>query len=436
MADNKMDHEVFISYSSKDVTAAQAVCHILEENGIRCWMAPRDIPPGAEYGDLIDDAIKSAAIVVILFSRFAKESDWVKGEINVAFEEQKVIIPFRIDDTPLTGQTRVMLNQRHWIDAYPDYRSKFHDLLRAVSSSLGHDSQSDGPELKQSDIFRKLFNKTTAWILAAVAIVALAAVILFNRPTRYNYSSKGLKVENKSLSKEAGDALTSILDGMVRVEGGTFMMGNDYSEPDYLTVQDSLSTNPHKVTISSYYISDHEVTRAEWNAIMSPGDNASESAQAIDKITWEEAKAFADTLSTLSGLSFALPTEAQWEYAARGGNQSRGNLFAGHSYDVRLIGWTVSDGISSASDVRLRSPNELGLYDMTGNVSEWCADYYGPYMAEEANNPTGPADGSRRIVRGGDYRTPEIMDLKTTTRYASAPFVPREGTGMRLVVNI
>lgn len=126
--------------------ASIAVCHVLEQNGIRCWMAPRDIPPGAEYGDLIDDALKSCTVVVILFSQPASVSPWVKGEINVAFEEQKTIIPFRLDQTPLQGQNRIMLNQRHWIDAYPDYEVKFKDLVAAVAHALGRKVETNGSE--------------------------------------------------------------------------------------------------------------------------------------------------------------------------------------------------------------------------------------------------------------------------------------------------
>ena len=123
-----MNHDVFISYSSNDKVAANAICHNLESNNIRCWIAPRDIPPGEEYGDLIDEAIKRSKVFVVIFSEKSAMSQWVKGELNIAFEEQKTIIPFRIDNTPLTGQSRVMLNQRHWIDAYPNYEKKFFEL--------------------------------------------------------------------------------------------------------------------------------------------------------------------------------------------------------------------------------------------------------------------------------------------------------------------
>lgn len=134
-----MVHDVFISYSSKQASAAQAICHTLESSGIRCWMAPRDIPAGAQYGDCIDEAIKACRVVVVLFSMTASKSLWVNGELNVAFEEQKAIIPFRLDETPLKGQLRVMLNQKHWIDAYPDYREKFQDLVRNVELILARE---------------------------------------------------------------------------------------------------------------------------------------------------------------------------------------------------------------------------------------------------------------------------------------------------------
>lgn len=133
-----MPHDIFISYSSQNKEAADAICHLLEEKGIRCWIAPRDIPGGSQYGDVIDNAIKSCRIVIVVFSEPAAASPWVNGELNVAFEEQKTIIPFRIDQTPLSGQTRVMLNQKHWIDAYPDYKTKFDDLIDAVMLALGH----------------------------------------------------------------------------------------------------------------------------------------------------------------------------------------------------------------------------------------------------------------------------------------------------------
>ena len=132
-----MNHDVFISYSSRNKPTALAICHVLEEHGVRCWMAPRDIPPGADYGDVIDEAIVACRLFVLVFSEPASLSQWVKGELNLAFTEKKIIIPYRIDETPLKGAMRLILNQTHWVDAYPDAESKFGELVEAAERFLG-----------------------------------------------------------------------------------------------------------------------------------------------------------------------------------------------------------------------------------------------------------------------------------------------------------
>ena len=133
----QMNQDVFISYSSKNPQVALAVCHRLEEHGIKCWMAPRNIPPGSDYGDLIDDAIKASKIFLFIYSFESVNSKWCRGELNIAFSEEKIIIPYRIDTTPIEGAMNVMLNQFHWLDAYPDYQSQFTSLVEAVNRSLG-----------------------------------------------------------------------------------------------------------------------------------------------------------------------------------------------------------------------------------------------------------------------------------------------------------
>ncbi|WP_300701287.1 toll/interleukin-1 receptor domain-containing protein [Bacteroides sp.] len=148
-----MGHDVFISYSHENSEASLAICHALEQNKIKCWIAPRNIPSGSEYGDVIDDAIINCKIFVIIFSKQSSASNWVKGELNVAFTEQKHIIPYRIDETPLKGGSRLILNQYHWIDAYPDYEQKFQDLILSILSTLGRSSDISQTETtKTNDI--------------------------------------------------------------------------------------------------------------------------------------------------------------------------------------------------------------------------------------------------------------------------------------------
>ena len=249
-----MNHDVFISYSSKDSTAAQAICHCLEQNNIRCWIAPRNITPGAEYGDLIDEAIKQAKVVVVLFSERSATSPWVNGEMNIAFEEQKTIIPFRLDKTPLKGQSRVMLNQIHWIDAFPNYESKFSDLVEAVSLALGR-------ECKIVQKRKNNFDKR--WIVYPCGTLAVFLFIIYFLSNynewfgNYKYDKNGLYVKAKGLSKEQCLALNTLLDNMVLVEGGTFVMGcvdvDSFNVQDCMTEQDKYSIPAHKVTLRNYY---------------------------------------------------------------------------------------------------------------------------------------------------------------------------------------
>ena len=123
-----MAHDVFISYSSKNSDTAKAVCHVLEENKIKCWMAPRDIMPGADYADCIDQAITDCKLFILIFSGPSQESKWVKGELNVAFDTNKLILPFRVENVSLHGAMRVILNDKHWLEAYPNPEKKFEEL--------------------------------------------------------------------------------------------------------------------------------------------------------------------------------------------------------------------------------------------------------------------------------------------------------------------
>ena len=433
-----MNHDVFISYSNQDKEAAQAICHVLEQNEIRCWMSPRDIPPGSDYGDVIDEAIKSFRVVVVIFSETAATSQWVKGELNIAFEEQKSIIPFRLDKTPLQGQNRVILNKTHWIDAYPDYKTKFKDLVTAVAQSIGKEVLTEGkssfpPKLKD---YKK---PITIGVLTTllIALTILLYPILSKQTHSYTYDKQGLHVKVKGLTALQEEAISSILDNMVLVDGGTFTMGNTEEMTDYLTEQDSLSANTHEVELDNYYICKFEVTQKQWRAFLltdgrciADGDNI-----AMDMLSWEDAKTFADTLAAKTRLQFSLPSEAQWEFAARGGTKSHHYIFSGND-DATEVGWTSFDELSSAHEVGGKRYNELGIYDMTGNVSEWCADYFVLYTTEKVVNPQGPSKGTNRVLRGGDFRIDNLFDMKTTTRYFDSPFVNRRGAGLRLVINI
>ena len=182
---------------------------------------------------------------------------------------------------------------------------------------------------------------------------------------------------------------------MVTVQGGTFMMGSPNPE------------NAHQVTLSTFCIGETEVTRELWKAVMgympwSVPDTLLQ--QPIANIYYSECMSFIDKLNEITGLTFRLPTEAEWEFAARGGNNSRGYTYSG-SNDVDEVAWNPTN-CSSAQFVGLKKPNELGLYDMSGNVWEMTKNWYGNYSTEPEVNPTGPETPSvnnARLCRGGGY---------------------------------
>ena len=218
---------------------------------------------------------------------------------------------------------------------------------------------------------------------------------------------------------------------MINVYGGTFTMGatSEMTEPYG-------NENPtHQVTLSSYYIGETEVTQALWKAVM--GYNPSESKGdnlPVERVSWNDCQEFIRKLNAATGRRFRLPTEAEWEFAARGGNQSRRTQYSGSS-NIDDVAWYDDNCGNSTHPVKTKRPNELGLYDMSGNVWEWCQDWYGSYTSYSQTNPTGPNSGSYRVQRGGgfNYIAP---GCRSSYRGGQAPGFRRYGTiGFRLALS-
>ena len=189
---------------------------------------------------------------------------------------------------------------------------------------------------------------------------------------------------------------------MQRVEGGSFVMGAtpDQHDPDTYTDKPA-----HLVFLSPYYMATTEVTNRLWRAVMSEKEMLELSGypeHPVSFVSWHEAQRFVRRLDSITGIPFRLPTEAEWEFAARGGAKSKHYRFAGGDVPDS-IGWLYSVAGNWTHPVGRKQPNELGLYDMTGNVAEWCQDLYGPYQLSTAPDPCGADTGSFRIVRGGSY---------------------------------
>lgn len=179
---------------------------------------------------------------------------------------------------------------------------------------------------------------------------------------------------------------------MVYVAGGTYDMGNDLFS-DQRPV--------HSVTLDAFYMGKYEVTQALWTAVMGSNPSYNEGPTfPVEKVTWEDCQLFIKKLNELVGMEFKMPTESQWEYAARGGNQSKGYEYSGSNLSGE-IGWNAANSGGETHPVGLMLPNELGIHDLSGNVMEWCSDYYGHYPSEPQTNPAGAVSGATRVVRGG-----------------------------------
>ena len=235
---------------------------------------------------------------------------------------------------------------------------------------------------KDSDASSSFSFKKFLWPLL-LCVVAVAAV-LFYMLCPYETTHKTYTVNGVSFT-------------MVKVDGGTFMMGS----PDDDTLAYDGEKPAHQVTVGDYGIGETEVTQALWQAVMgnNPSFFGNDLQRPVEEVSWNDCQLFIEKLNELTGAHFRLPTEAEWEFAARGGNLSRGYKYSGsNEYDDAVWCYENSSGTRA---VKTKKPNELGLYDMNGNVWEWCADWDGVYPSSPQVNPKGPSSGAERVFRGG-----------------------------------
>ena len=223
---------------------------------------------------------------------------------------------------------------------------------------------------------------------------------------------------------------------MISVESGVFYMGAQREYPDDINYDMSaagIESPVHLVTISGFSIGKYEVTQAQWTAAMgsNPSIHIGDSLP-VENVTWEQVQEFITLLNNITGLNYRLPTEAEWEFAAKGGNGSEGNLYSGSSV-LGACGWYYLNSESSTHVVGTKSPNEIGIYDMSGNVREWCNDWLDYYSSIDENDPQGPDNGNLKVNRGGSWSTPAI-NCRNTCRSSNYPHESSQDLGFRLAI--
>lgn len=258
--------------------------------------------------------------------------------------------------------------------------------------------------------------------LSFLFIALIATAGLFSNTSCNNTNSK---------AKKLGD---TIAQNMILIEGGTYTMGTDTI--DYEEIH-SDQAPAHQVTLKSFYICKYEVTQKEWEAIMK--NNPSEFAlngpnNPVENVSWDDCQEFIQKLNETTGMKFRLPTEAEWEFAARGGNKSKGCRYSGNNdrYEVAVL---YRDYDQGTDNVGTLLENELGLYDMSGNVYEFCQDFYGEYDAKSQTDPINTNKSVYHVARGGAWFSASY-NCTVTNRVKMAKSERANGVGLRLAIDV
>ena len=245
--------------------------------------------------------------------------------------------------------------------------------------------------------------------------------------------------KNKSRNNNSYNEQTFRVKGvefkMIKIEGGTFSMGATSEQGS--DVRDD-EKPVHSVTLSDYYIGETEVTQELWQAVMgsNPSYDKGNNQRPVENVSWDDCQEFIKKLNSLTGKKFRLPTEAEWEYAARGGKYSRGYVYKySGSNNAYEVAWYYNNSDQMTYPVKTKKANELGLYDMSGNVWEWCNDRYNKnyYRNSPQTNPTGPSEGEDRVFRGGGWSYGD-RSVRVSSRDHHNPDYNSGNGGLRLAL--
>ena len=304
-----------------------------------------------------------------------------------------------------------------------------------VSTKMDTEDAQHSPEQERTN---KTENKRVitlviviATLVVCVAIVSLLKNTIQTSPNEeVKYTTDSIVADEPRAKEAKRIVVNDISFKMIPVEGGTFTMGatSEMTEP----FDDENPT--HQVTLSSYYIGETEVTQALWKAVMgSNPSNFKGDDLPVEQVSWDDCQTFINKLNALTGKNFRLPTEAEWEFAARGGNQSRHTQYSGSSR-IDDVAWYQHNSGEETHPVKTKQPNELGIYDMSGNVSEWCQDWDSDYSSYAQTNPSGASSGSTHVIRGGCWCYVP-WGCRSSGRHYGAPEYSYNEIGLRLALS-
>lgn len=417
--------QIFISYSRHDLDIVKPIIRQIESKvNVKCWIDWDGIESGSQFKNVIVKAIDAVDTVVFFVSNNSMRSHFIQLEIEYAQNTGKRVIPIILDGGTLRGWFLFTLGSIDYIDI--KNKLQFNKLISNLQSWYGAEEQeannvtvndSDNAEKQAAD----LPHKSSFWskLLRPKYLTSLACVLVIGLALgcyQIFFSSDSLQPTPQPTPTSDNTYIENVKDlnmKMIYVKGGTFIMGASSGDSDAYDHE----RPAHQVTLDSYYIAEFEVTQFQWQKIMGSSINNQIAKSAwsntygvgndypVYYVSWEEANEFCDKLSSCTGMKYRLPTEAEWEFAARGGNAGKnsGNKYSGSSF-AEDVAWSREYSESSAHLVGQKQANELGLYDMSGNVWEWCMDDYDKYSSNNQTNPIRVLDDAdSKVLRGGSW---------------------------------
>ena len=422
----ELAHDVFISHSSKDKTIADAACACLESRGIRCWVAPRDIVAGVDWGSSIIDGINGTKVMVLILSSHSNVSKQVLREIERAAHRGMPVLPLRVEDVTLSKSLEYFLSSSHWLDAYKGPLKQHLENLANNTAILLEKRDavhplSDSPSLWQRFALRPMIITGVSTALLTVAAgLGIAWYILKDTPADGSKMITDVRSEGRKLNAHVGIAgepresvTNSIGMELIELTAGKFTMGSPAGEKNRFDDEARVS-----VTLTqSFGLGKTEVTQGQWKSVMGTEPWDGQDFVKADKdcpatyVSWDDVTKFCQKLTEIERKSgklkadeeYRLPTEAEWEYASRAGTETAYS-FGDDEKQLGEYAWFDSNtaGEQYTHKVGLKKSNPWGLHDMHGNVAEWCSDWYDGKLIG-GTDPVVPEWGSFRVYRGGSW---------------------------------
>lgn len=443
------NYDIFISYRRESGAQYARILQLeLEKRGYRVFLDYEELTDGV-FGDNIKEAIHEAPIFMMVLSahyldRCKNEGDWVREEMMLAISQQKHFIPINPDNS-FDGIPKDIPNEiKQVVETHQHSDVNFGQLLGPSIDRMVKNRVSK--HVKRHVKWKK------KWIITIVLLCCLLAIVLVTFFFLQSSNRADNISELKTLAEETAKpieekcqqninwssditetqlkAVNKILGNMIEVKGGTFMQG---AAPDVAgdMVCQELEVPPVKQSVDIFFIGKYEISMVEWCQVMDIPFEEADSLQPMTNVSYKECQDFTQKLSDLTGLSFRLPTETEWEWAARGGVEADGTLFAGSNNADEVAWYSKNAGgkphVCDAANSPMY-PNGLDLYDMSGNVAEWCSSRCVPYNTSEVS-----PDPNAMVVRGGcfDAKPFELTVFHRDPKNASDK---DETVGLRLVI--